>query len=479
MKKRLIFLLLVVIPLFACSKVEDDVIQDYLSQNEVDLLNTGLTLLSITTENGEQPTCEFVSAPVGSMGRGITNATKVKGRLVIRRNRQTLYDSGDYSEGVSGIIIKIRGNSSAYTEKKPYKIQLQKKEDLLFRGEDYKDKSWVLIKDCEAMTLKDDMSLRPLIGGIIAELVGMEYVPQGRYVNVLINDDYKGIYFLCENVKRNEKCRVDISKDNGYIFELDPYWWNEDVYFDTGHTSNSYRFTFKEPDTDELSEEKIAYIKNAMLDFEQSLLDETYPFFMDVSSFAKWILAHDIMGTIDAGGVNKYFYKKDNTPNTLITMGPLWDFDGIMKAGESFPTIHTSENHNVYFTPLFKSSFFLNCYSEEWSNLSPTFVDDLYKALDDYTDSEGISLDKSREYEYENLGVEYKSVEENISFAKEYFSHRYVWLLKAIDDLCSNTTDIPAQSIGPKSSKLYGINGQVKNDRNGMFIEKGKIYITK
>ena len=378
------------------------------------------------------------------------------------------------------MTIKIRGNTSAYSDKKPYKIQLQKKEDLLFRGDDYKDKSWVLIKDCEAMTLKDDMSLRPLIGVIVSDLVGIEYVPQGRYVNVLINDDYKGIYFLCEDVKRNEKCRVDISKDNGYIFELDPYWWNEDVYFDTGHTSNSYRFTFKEPDTDELSEEKIAYIKNTMLDFEKSLLDETYPFFIDVSSFAKWILAHDILGTIDAGGVNKFFYKKDNTPNTLIKMGPLWDFDGIMKVGDSFPTIHTSEKHNVYFTPLFNSSFFLNCYLKEWRNLSPTFVDDFYKALDDYKNSEeGFCLDKSREYEHDNIGIEYKSVEENVSFAKEYFTQRYVWLLNAIDDLCSNTTGISVQGIETERSILYGIDGRIKIDRNGMYIEKGKIYLTK
>ena len=34
------------------------------------------------------------------------------------------------------MILKIRGNHSAYSEKKPYKIKLQKKADLLLRNND-------------------------------------------------------------------------------------------------------------------------------------------------------------------------------------------------------------------------------------------------------------------------------------------------------------------------------------------------------
>ena len=98
MKRRIITLFLVAIPLLAPSKVDVKIMEDNLSDIEIELLKTGLTLVSFTTINGEIPSCEFVSAPDGSMGRGIINATKVKGRLIIRRNKETL--SSLFEKGV-------------------------------------------------------------------------------------------------------------------------------------------------------------------------------------------------------------------------------------------------------------------------------------------------------------------------------------------------------------------------------------------
>ena len=130
-----------------------------------------------------------------------------------------VYDSGNFLKGESGMTIKIRGNTSAYDEKKPYKIKLQKKADLLLRGEDniYKDKNWLLIKD-ETLNAK--------MGFKLNELLGFEWTPQYRYVNLVINGNYKGVYMLVEAITRNNKCRLCVD-DDGYIFEYDAYWWNE------------------------------------------------------------------------------------------------------------------------------------------------------------------------------------------------------------------------------------------------------------
>ena len=117
-----------------------------------DIISKGLPVLYIQTVDSEEPTCDYVSAPAGCMGKTIANATKVPGRMVIYQHidesDSVLYDSGDYEKDVSGMTIRIRGNSSAYGTKKPYKIKLQKKKDLLFRGDEatYKDKDWLLLK---------------------------------------------------------------------------------------------------------------------------------------------------------------------------------------------------------------------------------------------------------------------------------------------------------------------------------------------
>lgn len=90
---------------------------------------TGLPLVNITTVNGELPTCEKIdTAPEGCMGSTIVNATKVPGRIVITLGDSVLYDSGEYAENVSGMKIKIRGNTSAYRTHPSYKIKLKRKQ---------------------------------------------------------------------------------------------------------------------------------------------------------------------------------------------------------------------------------------------------------------------------------------------------------------------------------------------------------------
>ena len=107
----------------------------------------------------------------------------------------------------------IRGNTTARAKKKPYKIKLQKKADLLLRGDDekYGDKDWLLILD-ESLSAKTGFKLN--------ELAGMQWTPSYQYVNLILNGEYKGLYMLCESVERNKSCRLNVDK-SGYIFEYD------------------------------------------------------------------------------------------------------------------------------------------------------------------------------------------------------------------------------------------------------------------
>ena len=104
-----------------------------------ELIGYNLPVLWIETVDGVEPTCERVYAPAGSWGSTV-NSEKTPGRLImysrIEGKDSVLYDSGDYEKDVSGMTIKVRGNSSAVNDKKPYKVKLQKKFDLLMRGVD-------------------------------------------------------------------------------------------------------------------------------------------------------------------------------------------------------------------------------------------------------------------------------------------------------------------------------------------------------
>ena len=148
--KRSAFLFLIVFAAWCCQEAKTDTSSMVAVGDSMmpltDIIRLGLPLLYIETVDSEEPTCEYVSAPSGCMGMTIRNATKVPGRITMYQRIEGLdsvvYDSGDYEKDVSGMTIKIRGNTSAYADKKPYKIKLQKKKDMLMRGDEakFKDK---------------------------------------------------------------------------------------------------------------------------------------------------------------------------------------------------------------------------------------------------------------------------------------------------------------------------------------------------
>ena len=83
---------------------------------------------------------------------------------------------------------------------------------------------------------------------------------------LIINDDYKGVYILSETIKQS-KGRINVNKETGYIIERDTYWWNESIYFETW----GGQFTFKYPESDEVTEAQVDYIKNVILSAEDSM----------------------------------------------------------------------------------------------------------------------------------------------------------------------------------------------------------------
>ena len=380
-----------------------------------DIIGYGLPVLYIQTIDGAEPTCERVYAPAGSWGSTI-NSEKVYGRMLMYKRiagmDSVLYDSGDYEKNVSGMTIKVRGNTSAMGDKKPYKIKLQKKFDLLMRGVDsvYKDKEWALLKDEDLYTFS---------GFSVAGLVGMTWVPGRRYVNVIMNDIYRGVYLLTEQVKRNPDCRLNVDKNCGFIFECDIYWWNEDVYV-TSCDAPGYNYTFKYPDEEDITEEQLAYMQSLVNAYEASLNDGTYPDQIDVHSFAAWCLVHDLMGTKDGGGCNRYYTKYDTTAQTKIVMPVAWDFDVSMRISEGWSRCHT-----VYMNKLFNSSnkTFVNEFVRLWCLIRESYVRDIKSAFIIFTNSdEGYALQSS--YRLDNIAWNRSLSFQNIATTRRQWLER-------------------------------------------------------
>lgn len=96
--------------------------------------------------------------------------------------------------------LRLRGNSTANLTKKPYKLKLETKTDLLGMG---KSKHWVLLANSIDLTNVRNYMLQSLAGEL-----GLDSM-RSKLVSLVYNGTYMGVYELCEQV-RIGKSRVDI-----------------------------------------------------------------------------------------------------------------------------------------------------------------------------------------------------------------------------------------------------------------------------
>ena len=390
--------------------------------------HTGLPIVKINTLNKEEPSAEYAYATKGDYGRGITNVTKVPASMqIIDSSGHLVYESGDYEKGNSGLTIKLRGNTSVDLEgKSSYKLKLQKKADLLAplisrSGKSFQDKDWILHKNTT--------TLNTVIGFSVCDIAGVPWTPKYTFVNVFVNNDYRGLYLLMESIDRSES-RVDVTKD-GYIIERDAYWWNEDVMFATSIYNQKY--TFKYPDDDKISKDQISYINDYVNKLERHVDDGTYDEFIDVESFARWLLVHDYLGTLDVAGSNIFMSKYDATKNSKLQMLTNWDFDtNFMREGEW--AVQHNDNR-MYAASMFKSSNrnFAKKYKSLYSSMASNLWKTLEQKLDELDDTLGDQIVISRFCDFVRWNLHhYGPVENDIRLASKWFTSREAWLKKAI-----------------------------------------------
>lgn len=389
----------------------------------------GLQVLDIELVDGEWPTADYVWAPSGSWGQGIQNATKVPGRMRIFDRDSVIYDTGEYVDSVSGMTLKIRGNSTAWYDKKPYKIKLQKKADLLQRDTiDGRDKNWILIRD---------EVLKTMMGFEVNRALGMTWTPGYRYVNVVINNRYEGVYMLVEQVRRNTDCRLNVSKQ-GYIFECDPYWWNEPLYLPSLLFSH-FGYTFKYPEPEDFTAADSTYMTGLLSNMDCSYIRDNYPEVIDVPSYAAWCLGHDILGTKDFAGANQYFLKYDKSDTTRVVMPLLWDFDSAEGDTATWSQPHIQLMYYLFRNP---NKAFVNAFVDKWNSVQPTLYETIYAKFEKMRHSkEGTAFSLSMQLNNQRWGTTFM-IYSNFVYRPEWIRKRVIWLTREIAKLSPVDGDI-------------------------------------
>lgn len=316
--------------------------------------------------------------------------------------------------------IRGRGNASWAFPKKPFALKLDSKAQILGMPA---NKRWCLLANWRDRTLiRNDLTFY-----IAKKASGLEWTPSGQFVEVILNGDVIGNYYLCEQIKIDEN-RVNITEMGSADLTGDAvsgaYLLEYDNGFDEANKFMSATFNYpiniKSPDEDgdpikiydDIDPSKViesytnpieqhTYIKNyinsleEMLNDNERLLKHEYEDYLDVNSFIDWWMVLEISEIHEPGNPRScYMYKGrdgvDSPAGTRAKLkaGPVWDFDMwsyVPKRVNPFYTYYT-----LYYKKLFNDPSFVAKAKARWNEFKLELTD-----LDDYIDNIAATLANS------------------------------------------------------------------------------------
>lgn len=233
------------------------------------------------------------------------------------------------------IDVKGRGNwtwNNSY--KKPYRLKFATKQSPMGLES---SRHFVLLAHNE------DISgyLRNTTGFEVSRLMGMPYTPREVPVELVINGDYEGLYFLCEKI-RVESGRVDIFEqadleqdpDNitgGWLLQLSDKGTPVVISQHQGNNPANPTFTIISESPEELSSAQQGYIHNLLHSADSCIYllnknDRGWEQLLDMTSVARFYIIHEVMENVEAFSGSLYMYK-DLGAGEKLHFGPVWDFD--------------------------------------------------------------------------------------------------------------------------------------------------------
>ena len=371
----------------------------------------------------------------------------VTARLTLKIFDDNLVESIPLSN--ASLQIRLRGNSTAYMPKLPYKLKFTTKTALL---SDYAQKDWVLLANFTDQTL-----VRNYLSYNLARDIGMEYTPSAQFVDVYLNGVFQGNYMLTDQIEVSPN-RINIEEgssalDTGYLVEFDKRLYD----FDPSQITENYfilygiPFVIKSPSIDDTH-----YTPNHLYfieDYLKTVLDTlkikgNYSNLIDEASFIDWFIVEELFKNVDSGYSSVYMYKDKGGP---LKMGPVWDFDlSTGNQGHADPYSrgpegwYTSlEYKNIFFYYLMKYPSFKTNLKTRWNELYDTEIRTLLDKIYPITDAIAKSryqnfmiwdvIGKNNEWYTAPEILAINTYEGQVYFLYQYLKTRMEWLNKEIN----------------------------------------------
>ena len=353
----------------------------------------------------------------------------------------------DSKNNYSGqIAIELRGSSSLQFPKKQYRFETQDTSgnNLNVSLLDMPDENdWILYAP-----FSDRSLMRNVLAYKLANDLG-EYAPRTRFVELVLNEEYMGVYVLMEKIKRDRN-RINIAEmdtlDNtgdaltgGYIIKVDKTagetnsGWTS-IYPPYEGTNSKTYYQYHYPRPADITDAQKEYIRDYFNGFEELMAssgyqhpDTGYARYLNTDSFIDYIIVNEVSKNVDGYRLSAFMYKDRDSRNGKLTMGPVWDYN---------LAFGNADYYTAYNPAGFILEYFLN--DEEfhqsdqfqvpfwWRQLmnDPLFKNRLYKR---YWELRQQELDVGRILTYINSTANLLEEAQQRNFQKWEIFGMYVW----------------------------------------------------
>ncbi|WP_305155059.1 CotH kinase family protein [uncultured Duncaniella sp.] len=292
--------------------------------------------------------------------------------------------------------IRGRGHSSWKGPKKPYKIKLGKKTAIMGMP---KNKHWALLKPTEST----------IAGLRLGELMGMVWTPSTRPVEVVLNGDYVGLYFLTETIRIDEN-RVNIFEQQdkettpdlikgGWLVEVDNY---RDECQITIPENNLWNLTLRYHSPEDLSNVQLQWLTNEFKAVNAAIYssDKTstkWEEYIDMESMARFFILQEVMDNPD-GFHGSFYLHKDLAENAKWVAGPIWDLSCYNREKTDY-TFRMKVHYGItphWIGEIIKYDNFCKKVKSVWEEVYPEKLSEIYS----YIDETVLPLDKAWKNDY-------------------------------------------------------------------------------
>lgn len=388
-----------------------------------------------------------------------TGDTTVPGMISVIDSAEENNHPDDEPQLISGMTIRLRGRSSRAFDKPSYMIRLVNDDST------YNDQSvmgmaahheWVLYGPYLDKTLLRNYMWYNIAGEV------MDWAPNVRFCEVILNSKYQGVYVMLENITSgNDGARLSLSVNkkgqhySGYILRMEDAFGIGDDYIEnftyyTRRTRQKLEIAY--PGASNITLKLAEAIEKDFSAFEKALYSYDYDSgkfgykrFIDVESFIDYYLINEATCNYDAGWLSTYIYKDTDG---LLRMC-VWDMnnscDNYYKT-QVDPQRFEIQN-TLWFFMLTKDEDFIEQLIERYRHLRKTVFSDEY--LQSYIDGTAIYLGEAIERNYKLWGYSFepdydflvpenrnpRSYEEAVESMKDFLYSRLEWMDNNIDTL--------------------------------------------